>query len=132
MFDRSTIIDEAFGQRVLAGDLPAPRSNQNAPILPAHILVDLFDSQIMSRHLDLWARRSKGKTFYSIGSSGHEGTAALAATSRTSDMAFLHYRDAAFLIQRKKQAGGLTPLYDMALSFAASADDPISGGRHKV
>ena len=37
-----------------------------------------------------------------------------------------------FLIQRKKQAGGLTPLYDMALSFAASADDPISGGRHKV
>lgn len=132
MFDRPTIIDEAFGQRVLAGDLPAPRSNQNAPILPAHILVDLFDSQIMSRHLDLWARRSKGKTFYSIGSSGHEGTAALAATSRTSDMAFLHYRDAAFLIQRKKQAGGLTPLYDMALSFAASADDPISGGRHKV
>jgi 2-oxoisovalerate dehydrogenase E1 component len=47
-------------------------------------------------------------------------------------MAFLHYRDAAFLIQRKKQAGGLTPLHDMALSFAASADDPISGGRHKV
>ena len=26
----------------------------------------------------------------------------------------------------------MTPLYDMALSFAASADDPISGGRHKV
>jgi 2-oxoisovalerate dehydrogenase E1 component len=132
MFDRPTIIDEAFGRRVLAGDLPAARNNQNVPIPPVHILVDLFDSQIMSRHLDLWARRSKGKTFYSIGSSGHEGTAALAATSRTSDMAFLHYRDAAFLIQRKKQAGGLTPLYDMALSFAASADDPISGGRHKV
>jgi 2-oxoisovalerate dehydrogenase E1 component len=86
----------------------------------------------MSRHLDLWARRSKGKTFYSIGSSGHEGTAAMAAATRTTDMAFLHYRDAAFLIQRKKQAGGLTPLHDMALSFAASADDPISGGRHKV
>ena len=32
----------------------------------------------------------------------------------TTDMAFLHYRDAAFLIQRKKQFGGLTPLYDMA------------------
>jgi 2-oxoisovalerate dehydrogenase E1 component len=97
-----------------------------------HVLVDLFDTQIMSRHLDLWARRSKGKTFYSIGSSGHEGTAAMAAATRSTDMAFLHYRDAAFLIQRKKQAGGLTPLHDMALSFAASADDPISGGRHKV
>ena len=56
----------------------------------------------------------------------------MAAATRSTDMAFLHYRDGAFLIQRKKQAGGLTPLYDMALSFAASADDPISGGRHKV
>jgi 2-oxoisovalerate dehydrogenase E1 component len=132
MFDRPTIIDEGFAKRVLAGDLPPPRSNQYAPVPAAHRLVDLFDSQIMSRHLDLWARRSKGKTFYSIGSSGHEGTAAMAAASRQDDMAFLHYRDAAFLIQRKKQQGGLTPLYDMALSFAASADDPISGGRHKV
>ena len=132
MFDRPTIIDEAFGAKVLSGDLPSPRSNHAGPIPPAHQLVDLFDSQIMSRHLDLWARRSKGKTFYSIGSSGHEGTATMAMATRQNDMAFLHYRDAAFLIQRKKQQGGLTPLYDVALSFAASADDPISGGRHKV
>lgn len=132
MFDRPTIIDEAFVQRVAAHDFPAARSNVAAFSVPAHSLVDIFDSQIMSRHLDLWARRSKGKTFYSIGSSGHEGTAAMAAATRSTDMAFLHYRDGAFLIQRKKQAGGLTPLYDMALSFAASADDPISGGRHKV
>lgn len=132
MFDRPTIIDEAFMRRVAAHDFPAPRSNAATFSVPAHQLVDIFDSQVMSRHLDLWARRSKGKTFYSIGSSGHEGTAAVAAASRTTDMAFLHYRDGAFLIQRKKQAGGLTPLYDMALSFAASADDPISGGRHKV
>jgi 2-oxoisovalerate dehydrogenase E1 component len=132
MFDRPTIIDEGFAKRVLAGDLPPARSNQIQPTVAAHRLVDLFDTQIMSRHLDLWARRSKGKTFYSIGSSGHEGTAAMAAATRQTDMAFLHYRDAAFLIQRKKQQGGLTPLYDMALSFAASAEDPISGGRHKV
>ncbi len=132
MFDRPHIIDEAFSRKILTGDLPPPRSNSPAVLPDAHVLVDLFDSQIMSRHLDLWARRSKGKTFYSIGSSGHEGTAAMAAATRQSDMAFLHYRDAAFLIQRKKQQGGLTPLYDMALSFAASADDPISGGRHKV
>lgn len=132
MFDRPTIIDEAFVRRVAAHDFPAARSNVASFSVPAHQLVDLFDSQIMSRHLDLWSRRSKGKTFYSIGSSGHEGTAAMAAATRSTDMAFLHYRDGAFLIQRKKQAGGLTPLYDMALSFAASADDPISGGRHKV
>jgi len=132
MFDRPTILDEAFSRRVAAHDFPEPRSSQATELAPPHIVVDLFDSQIMSRHLDLWARRSKGKTFYSIGSSGHEGTAAMAAATRSTDMAFLHYRDAAFLIQRKKQAGGLTPLHDMALSFAASADDPISGGRHKV
>ncbi len=132
MFDRPTIIDEAFVRRVTVHDFPVARSNVAAFAVPSHQLIDLFDSQIMSRHLDLWARRSKGKTFYSIGSSGHEGTAAMAAATRSTDMAFLHYRDGAFLIQRKKQAGGLTPLYDMALSFAASADDPISGGRHKV
>ncbi len=132
MFDRPTIIDEAFVRRVAVNDFPVARSNVSSFEGAPNRLVDLFDSQIMSRHLDLWARRSKGKTFYSIGSSGHEGTAAMAAATRSTDMAFLHYRDGAFLIQRKKQAGGLTPLYDMALSFAASADDPISGGRHKV
>lgn len=132
MFDRPTILDEAFSRRVAAHDFPSSRTNRIAEMVAPHVLVDLFDSQVMSRHLDLWARRSKGKTFYSIGSSGHEGTAAMAAATRSTDMAFLHYRDAAFLIQRKKQAGGLTPLHDMALSFAASADDPISGGRHKV
>jgi 2-oxoisovalerate dehydrogenase E1 component len=133
MFDRATIIDEAFVRRVLTGDLLPARSSVNQTHNVAqHLLVDIFDTQIMSRHLDLWARRSKGKTFYSIGSSGHEGTAALACATRESDMAFLHYRDAAFLIQRKKQAGKGSPLYDMALSFAAAADDPISGGRHKV
>jgi 2-oxoisovalerate dehydrogenase E1 component len=133
MFDRATIIDQNFINRIGSGDYPEPRRNVKADFdTSADRLVDVFDSQIMSRHLDLWARRSKGKTFYSIGSSGHEGAAALAAATRESDMAFLHYRDAAFLIQRKKQLGGLTPLYDMALSFAASADDPISGGRHKV
>lgn len=133
MFDRATIIDNAFIDRVRKGDLPPARhSGVSDFTLPIPTLVDLFDTQIMNRHLDLWARRSKGKTFYSIGSSGHEGTAAFALASRRSDMAFLHYRDGCFLIHRKKQAGGLTPLYDMALSFAASAQDPISGGRHKV
>jgi 2-oxoisovalerate dehydrogenase E1 component len=132
MFDRPTILDEAFFRRVAVHDFPAARCSHITETVAPDIVVDLFDSQIMSRHLDLWARRSKGKTFYSIGSSGHEGTAAMAAATRLTDMAFLHYRDAAFLIQRKKQAGGLTPLHDMALSFAASAEDPISGGRHKV
>jgi 2-oxoisovalerate dehydrogenase E1 component len=47
-------------------------------------------------------------------------------------MAFLHYRDAAFQIARASQVPGQNPTWDMLLSFASSAEDPISGGRHKV
>lgn len=130
MFNRADAIDEAFLTCVGTGNFSVG-VDTNLYGLKPETLVDLFDTQLMSRHLDLMARRSKGKTFYSIGSSGHEGMAAMALASRQTDMAFLHYRDAAFLIHRLKQAGG-TPLYDMALSFAASKKDPVSGGRHKV
>ena len=73
-----------------------------------------------------------GQGFYTIGSSGHEGMAAVAAALRPTDMAFLHYRDAAFQIARAWQVPGQDPARDMLLSFAASSEDPISGGRHKV
>src|SRR5579875_2762238 len=43
--------------------------------------LELFDSQLGSRHLDLMARlmRSRDQGFYTIGSAGHEGNAAVAA-----------------------------------------------------
>ncbi|MGB8818657.1 MAG: thiamine pyrophosphate-dependent enzyme, partial [Rhizobiaceae bacterium] len=88
----------------------------------------------MSRQLDRTARKlqARGDAFYTIGSSGHEGNAAIAAAFRVGDMAFLHYRDAAFQIERARQAGYGKMMEDMLLSFTASSDDPISGGRHKV
>ena len=73
-----------------------------------------------------------GEGYYTIGSSGHEGMAAVAHALRPTDMAFLHYRDAAFQIARAAQVPGQTIAFDMLLSFAASSEDPISGGRHKV
>jgi len=73
-----------------------------------------------------------GQGFYTIGSSGHEGLAAIAAALRPTDMAFLHYRDAAFQIARAGQVDGQSIAWDMLLSFASSSEDPISGGRHKV
>ncbi len=76
--------------------------------------------------------QARGTGFYTIGSSGHEGNAAIAAAFRLTDMAFLHYRDAAFMIERATKLPGETTAWDMLLSFAASSDDPISGGRHKV
>jgi 2-oxoisovalerate dehydrogenase E1 component len=48
------------------------------------------------------------------------------------DMAFLHYRDGAFQVERASQVEGQDIIRDMLLSFACSTEDPISGGRHKV
>jgi len=96
--------------------------------------VDIFESQIISRLLDLKARklRAEGKSFYTIGSCGHEGMAVVGEVARLTDLAFLHYRDSAFLIQRSKKLPGQTIIHDLLLSFCARADEPISGGRHKV
>ena len=57
----------------------------------------------------------QGKGFYTIGSSGHEGMAAVALALRPTDMAFLHYRDAAFQIARAGQVPGQTIAWDMLL-----------------
>ncbi len=96
--------------------------------------LDLFESQLVSRHLDLMARvlRVQQKVFYTIGSSGHEGNAMVARLTRHTDPAFLHYRSGGFMAERFRKLPGMDPVMDSALSFAASSEDPISGGRHKV
>ncbi|MFF2082603.1 thiamine pyrophosphate-dependent enzyme [Nocardia sp. NPDC058176] len=96
--------------------------------------LELFESQVTSRHLDLAARRLgvARQGFYSIGSSGHEGNAAVAAAARVDDPALLHYRSGAFFVQRCRQIPGLDPIRDVLLGVVAAAADPISGGRHKV
>ena len=129
---RSVIVHENFLRRVAAGDLPAGRPP--AGPLPAELAVSLYRSACLTRHLDRTSRamQAAGTGFYTIGSSGHEGMAAVAAALRPTDIAFLHYRDAAFQIQRAEQVPGQTVLWDMLLSFASSSEDPISGGRHKV
>ena len=130
--DRAKIVHDNFQRRVAAGDLPegrppaGPLSNSEA--------VAIYRSACLSRALDRVSRamQAAGQGFYTIGSSGHEGMAAVAAALRPTDMAFLHYRDAAFQIQRAAQVPGQSIAWDMLLSFACSSEDPISGGRHKV
>lgn len=121
-----------FIQRI--DDRRLPPAHAAGGVLSDAELFDLFESQLNSRLLDLQSRlmQAAGQSFYTIGSAGHEGNAAVAKALRVTDPAFLHYRSGAFFIQRAKQAPGSTPLYDMLLSFAASADEPIAGGRHKV
>lgn len=94
---------------------------------------ELFESQMLSRHQDLEARamRARNEGFYTIGSSGHEGNAAVGRVTRHTDIAFLHYRSGAFMQERARKLG-IDMVYDTALSLAAASTDPISGGRHKV
>ena len=127
---------DGFLTRLLQGRLPAPLTATSlaAAGLSRAGLAGLLESQIASRRLDLEARRlgAEKRGFYSIGSSGHEGNAGLAHVFRLSDMAFLHYRSGAFYLERARKAPGETPIWNMALSFVASSEDPIAGGRHKV
>jgi 2-oxoisovalerate dehydrogenase E1 component len=137
-------LDERFRDAVTA--LPASPSHRTPddPVRDGAALtgaqtLHLFDAQLTSRHLDLAARwlRSFDEGFYTIGSSGHEGNAAVAAAARPDDPALLHYRSTAFFCARA--AAGDTSgerladaARDVLRGVVASAAEPIAGGRHKV
>ncbi len=130
--DRADVVDKAFRTRLEASDLPEIQLS-GGPLI-AEDAVAIYRAQCLSRNLDRRSRKmqSEGQGFYTIGSSGHEGMAAIASALRPDDMAFLHYRDGAFQTMRSSQIPGVTPAWDMLLSFSTAKEDPISGGRHKV
>ena len=132
--DAAEAIHEKFVSRLKQGRMPR-RPTEVRPEqtgLDRETLADLFYSQCVSRQMDRLSRRlqARGEGFYTIGSSGHENNAAVAEALRIDDIAFLHYRSAAFQIHRAKKLPGQTPSWDMLLIFAASSEDPISAGRH--
>jgi 2-oxoisovalerate dehydrogenase E1 component len=103
--------------------------------LTGQLCLDLFSAQLASRHLDIAARwlRARGAGFYTIGSSGHEGNAGVAAALRLTDPALLHYRSGAFYLARARQASPPRDgVRDVLLGLVAAVDEPIAGGRHKV
>ncbi|HMB57331.1 MAG TPA: thiamine pyrophosphate-dependent enzyme [Arenimonas sp.] len=138
--NRAKVCDDNFVEFVGQwSGTPSRKPSPDAPVLPGSLcsardFIELFESQLISRHLDLMARvlRVQQKVFYTIGSSGHEGNAMIARLTRHTDPAFLHYRSGGFMAERFRKLPGMDPIMDSALSFAASKDDPISGGRHKV
>ncbi|MFN4356909.1 thiamine pyrophosphate-dependent enzyme [Sphingopyxis alaskensis] len=134
--DAAEAVHEKFLGALAEGRLPgrADAPDPGAIGLSRSEATDIFLSQLTSRQMDRLSRhlQARGEGFYTIGSSGHEGNAAVAAALRATDMAFLHYRSNAFQLHRARQVPGQTPTWDMLLSFAASSEDPISGGRHKV
>ncbi|MGZ4603940.1 MAG: thiamine pyrophosphate-dependent enzyme [Kineosporiaceae bacterium] len=99
-------------------------------------LLPLLDAQLASRWLDVAARRMRAldEGFYTIGSAGHEANAAVAMATRPTDPALLHYRSGGFYLARSARAGraARSGILDVALGLAASREEPIAGGRHKV
>lgn len=133
-FSPGQVLDDGF--RAAVGALTPGRAvaADIAPGVTGAVLLELFESQATSRQLDLAARRlgASKRGFYSIGSSGHEGNAALGVALRVTDPALLHYRSGAFFVQRTRRVPGVDPIRDVLLGIVAAAADPISGGRHKV
>ena len=136
--NRAEIVDRNFIEFIRGWDEPAPPARLDTWVpgtdLNGSEFLQLVESQMLSRHLDLEARimRARGEGFYTISSSGHEGNVLLGRRTRHTDPAFLHYRSNALFLERARQVPTIDPVRDIALSFAASTDDPISGGRHKV
>ncbi|MGH3098886.1 MAG: thiamine pyrophosphate-dependent enzyme [Streptosporangiales bacterium] len=132
-------VDQHFVDTVKELAPARERRNLHAPVrdgttLTGEHLCALFDAQAGSRHLDFAARwlRGQGEGFYTIGSAGHEANAAVADAVRPTDPALLHYRSGAFYLARALQVPRSEPLRDVLLGLVAAAEEPISGGRHKV
>ena len=109
-----------------------PLSEGNS--LSARRALELFEDQVASRALDVAARELKrtNRSFYTIGSAGHENNAVVGALLSLDDPCFLHYRSGGLMQARARKLPGATPVWDTLLSLCASSEDPITGGRHKV
>lgn len=140
IFDRVAIVDANFRKLLNEWDGPATtRPDPAEPVregspLTGEALLELFESQMTSRHLDFVSRvlRERNQSFYTIGSAGHEGNAVLGRLTRPTDPAFLHYRSGALMAERSRHMPEIDFIYDTLLSQTASVDDPVSNGRHKV
>jgi 2-oxoisovalerate dehydrogenase E1 component len=132
-------LDRNFRERVGSLSGGGAGADPDQPVregsrLTGRVALAVFEAMVASRHLDLAARylRAEGPGVYTIGSAGHESNAAIAAALRPTDPGLLHYRSGAFYCARAQQIAGATPLRDVLLGLVAAADEPISGGRHKV
>lgn len=122
-------LDEQFRKTVGALAAPTVRRSPDEPVRDGTTLTGeqarrLFDAQLTSRHLDLAARwlRSFGEAFYTIGSSGHEGNAAVAAALRPTDPALVHYRSGGFYCARAVQAAATRAAAATTIGTQAGAE----------
>ncbi|WP_433533591.1 thiamine pyrophosphate-dependent enzyme [Micromonospora sp. CA-263727] len=121
-------LDDRFRESLAALAAPQHRADPAQAVaggaaLTGAQLLELFDAQVTSRQLDLAGRwlRSFGEGYYTIGSAGHEGNAAVAAALRPTDPALLHYRSGAFYCVRAAQAAQQVPAGNSAVAGAATS-----------
>src|SRR3954451_12745340 len=124
---------EAIDEHFVASVRALTPGTAAADVDPARVLA-LFDAQLQSRHLDLAARwlQAQGEGFYTIGSAGHEGNAAVGLLTRVDDPALLHYRSGGFYPARAarharvRPEAATSPVRDVLLGLTAAVGDPIS------
>ncbi|HHO52996.1 MAG TPA: MFS transporter [Deltaproteobacteria bacterium] len=138
-FSRMAAVERQLRDFVTSRPPQPPRSDWSSAVRPgtelrARDALRLFEAQLQSRLLDLIARELKatGDSFYTIGSSGHEGNAAVADALEPGDLCFLHYRSGALFCALADARPGPEGAFDVLLGLVASLDEPIAGGRHKV
>src|SRR5688572_11851921 len=110
------------------------RPAERQPLLDGRLGAELLESMLLARHLDVAALelRVGGHGHYTIGSSGHESNVVLGRLTGPSDPTLVHYRSAALQLERSRRVPEHDGVRDIALSLVASAEEPVSGGRHKV
>jgi 2-oxoisovalerate dehydrogenase E1 component len=138
-FDRVAIVESALDAYLASATPAAVPLAGDAPLRPgsgltARKAIELFEDQVLSRQIDVAARELKktNRSFYTIGSAGHEDNVTLGAQLRITDPSFLHYRSGALMMARARQLPGTTPSFDALLGIVASSEEPIAQGRHKV
>ena len=106
LFNRAEVIDDNFISFLNEEKFPLARTNLklSQTNIRSSDLISIFESQILSRHIDLKARllKDQGKCFYTIGSSGHEGNAVFGNVFPYTDTAFLHYRKSSWPVRSSR------------------------------
>src|SRR3546814_16057259 len=90
---------------------------------------DIFLSQLTSRKMDRLSRalQARGEGFYTIGTSGHEGNAAIAAALSATALGLLPSLSTACQLTAARPKHGLTPHWAMLPRFEAQGEDRSAG-----
>ncbi|MBK9129451.1 MAG: hypothetical protein IPM13_16920 [Phycisphaerales bacterium] len=112
---------ERFADRLTSHAAKAPRPDWD---LPAALGRELLESMLLARQLDLCAHelRAKGLGHYTICSTGHEANVVLGRLTGPTDPAIVHYRSAAFQLERGRQVPEIDAVRDIVLSLVASSE----------